>query len=325
MIKGFFALVFLAKLAFVGHLAYNYAGFKQFALPTHSPPQDGNQYFRNAQGLWIYYNSWKASEEKGVVILVHGFGEHSARYHNFAQNLTSNGFSVYALDQQGFGKSHGERAYVEYFQNYVDDVLQFSHLVLRDVPTSTPRFLFGHSMGGAVSIRTAQTPPSDGGIAWDGVVLSGPLIISPLSTPILVFTARTFSHFFPKLGLLHLDIEFLSRDPEVVNHVGNDPLSYHGRMKLNWASQILSTLSRIIEEIPIVNWPFLIVHGSDDKLVDVNGSQLFYNKVNSTDKTLSIYPGLYHEVLFEPEKNEIITNILGWLNERVQRKENVKS
>lgn len=149
--------------------------------------------FVNKHSLLIYWQSWAppgASAHDGagaraIVLLSHGFGEHIGRYEHVAAALCAAGFYVFALDHQGYGRSEGDRAHVQKFSDYVDDVLQFLALAKARAPAADAAggaFLLGHSMGGGIAVQTARAAPT----AFRGVVLSG---VPPPPLPALLAPA----------------------------------------------------------------------------------------------------------------------------------------
>ena len=163
--------------------------------------------YRNRQGLLLQTYSWlPAGAPRGVVFLVHGYGEHLGRYEHVGRMLNALGLVVYGVDHQGHGMSEGERCHIEQFDDFVNDLLDYAEATLAGLPPTwqaLPRFLVAHSMGGAIAIRAASAFNAAPVHRWDGLVLSGPcLVINPdEATPFLRWLASTLAGIFPKAGV----------------------------------------------------------------------------------------------------------------------------
>ena len=249
---------------------------------------------------------------KAVVIIVHGLKDHSDRYAAVAEKLAQNSYSVYAYDLRGHGDSEGQRVWVDQFDQYISDLEIFYDLVRQENPNQ-PIYLFGHSMGGAIVTTFAlqQSRP----VA--GLILSAPALkVGEDINGFLIVMTKIFGSITPSLAVLDLKDESFSRDPAVVQALKNDSLIYHGKGPARTAKELLKAIAFIQEKKADVKVPFLALHGDRDVLTNPQGSQELYMQAASTDKTLKIYPGLYHDLLHEPEKDQVYQDILAWLNQR---------
>ncbi|KAK3566440.1 hypothetical protein QTP86_032573, partial [Hemibagrus guttatus] len=233
---------------------------------------------------------------RALVFVAHGAGEHCSMYADVAHTLTQQSLFVFAHDHVGHGQSEGERMNIKNFQIYIRDCLQHIDLIRARFP-SLPIFILGHSMkeltletpsmnyGGAISILTVCERPQD----FAGVVLVAPMIqMNPESaTPFKVFVAKVLNHMAPSLCIGSIDPKLVSRDPkQVVQAYESDELVYHGGLRVSFGMQLMAASSRIETELPNISWPFLLLHGTDDKLCDIRGSNLMYNQAKSTDKKI---------------------------------------
>jgi len=284
---------------------------------TERPPPDGYPYFRNAQGLWLFHREWRptTTELRGVAYVFHGLGEYSGRHHDLANRLAEAGFVVYALDHQGHGKSQGVRAHVEHFDDYVTDVLQFVQLTSPSHPPSLPRIIVGHSMGGLIAVRTALRKPN----FFSGLILSAPALKSPYDSPLLYAITKLLSSWCSQLSieLIKINSHHLSRDQEIVRERNGNALNYIGGLRVGFGYQIHWAMRETLESVPQLQTPFIILHGSEDHVTTVSGSEIMNRTAGSKDKTLKIYPKLFHEVFLEPEKEVVFSDVFQWLNERV--------
>ena len=254
---------------------------------------------------------------RGVVFLCSGLGEHTVRYQMLSGMFNAAGFSAYSLDHQGHGASEGDRAHVERFQDYVDDYIQFVHCVLRDNPhlQKLPRFLLGHSMGGLIAIHVRMRSPQ-AGIDWSGAILSAPALKADpkVATPVKVWLAGLLSRWFPKFSLEALNSAHVSRSRQVVELYATDPLVYHGGIRARWGKEVLDAMQQVHALSSRIEWPFLLLHGNDDRITHLDGSSEFYRDTASTIKSLKVYDGMYHEVFNEPDRQLVFNDVFEFIN-----------
>jgi alpha-beta hydrolase superfamily lysophospholipase len=249
------------------------------------------------------------SPPRGTVVLVHGYAEHCGRYDHVAAYLTGRGYAVYALDLRGHGRSEGPRTLVRSFNEYLDDVDALLARVREHA--SAPLFLLGHSMGGCiVSLSAVTRRPAVAGIVLSGAVLQPPRGVQALLLRVLALVAKPF----PRLGLTTLDSALVSRDPAEVAKYDADPLNYRGKVPLGTAIAMMRAVGMIRKRAPSITAPLLILHGSTDGLADPEGSHWLYEHAGSGDKMRKVYEGLYHEILNEPEKDLVMSDIAAWLD-----------
>jgi alpha-beta hydrolase superfamily lysophospholipase len=240
--------------------------------------------------------------------------EHSERYDWVARWLVARGYSVHGFDQRGHGASEGPRNHAPSFETLLDDISDFVALVRREEP-DLPLILLGHSMGGLeVAQLLALRHPS---VA--AAVLSGPAI-QPLASvgPIGLALGGLLSNLLPRLGLSSgIDPKGLCRDAAVVEAYVNDPL-IETKITLRLASELFRASRRSRVSAHQVRVPVLIVHGEADPLCSVEGSRAFHAGLEPSGCELRTYPGLLHEVLNEPEREQILAEIHAWIEKRFQ-------
>ncbi len=269
--------------------------------------------FTTPDNFVIFERSWICENAKGVVLLTHGVAEHSGRYDHVAQSLVAGGYTTVAFDLRGHGQSSGKRNYIKSFQDHLND-LATEIIRTKAAFPDLPLFLFGHSMGGGiVTLFTIERQPD-----VKGILLSGPSVkVSDDISPLLQKISGLISAILPKLPVITLESHDISKDPDIVKAYDEDPLNYRGGILARTGAEILNATKKITAQADSISLPILIMHGSADKLADISGSKMLYEKVSSTDKTLKIYDGLYHEILNEPEQDQVKADMLAWLDAHI--------
>jgi alpha-beta hydrolase superfamily lysophospholipase len=265
--------------------------------------------FDGVDGVRIVYDVWTPdATPRGVVILSHGLGEHARRYDHVAQRFGRDGLLTYALDHRGHGRSGGKRVLVKDISEFTGD---FDTLV--GIATHE-RIVLGHSMGGGIVFAYGVEHPDN----YDLMVLSGPAVAAQTAvSPVLAFLAKTIGAIAPGLPLQQLDAGAVSRDPAVVDAYNTDPLVYHGKVPGGIARVLMLVGETMPQRAASLNAPLLVVHGSDDRLIPVEGSHQLVAAVGSSDVELKVYPGLYHEVFNEPEQDQVLDDVVSWINARL--------
>lgn len=264
-------------------------------------------------GLDLFAQVWMPERNpRAVVVIAHGLGEHSSRYEEVARRLVAGGFAVYALDHRGHGRSPGRRANIERFSYLVTDFSTFIGRSSRQHPDA-PVFVLGHSMGGAIATATAlRIQNTLRGLALSGPALAAGEVVSGSKRSML----NMLSSILPNIGALKLPPEAVSRDPAVVSAYEQDPLVFHGSVPARTVAELLQVIATFPDEIRKLRVPLLIQHGSADSLVPIDGVQEVYKKAITKDRELKIYDGLFHEIYNEPEKDQVIGDLVGWLSAR---------
>jgi len=268
--------------------------------------------FTGVADLPIFYQKWlpDGGPTRGVVIVVHGLGEHSGRYGNLVERLLPEGYAAYAIDHQGFGRSGGQRGHVNRFHDYAKDVHRLNEFVRVEQP-GQPIAVFGHSMGGLISLDYAQTFPNDA----QNWIIQAPAIRAEMSVP-LVSALRLVNLVRPTFSMARPAGGDLSRDPEVVRQFDADPLVVP-ISSARWLVEILSTQKRVMAKVATTPGPLLMLQGTADNLVIPAATQEFFEKVTTPDKTLLTYAGYFHELHNDIGKETPLDDIVEWLNERM--------
>ena len=251
-------------------------------------------------------------EPKAVVVLLHGYAEHIGRYLHVIEALNKHDYVVFTLDHRGHGESEGQRACVEKFAYFVDDL----HLLLlkaKEAFPNLPLFMIGHSMGGLIAILYALRHEDQ----VDGLVLSGAALqIGDDVSRLLKAISKYVVKLVPNLPILSNQENVLSRDPAIERRFKQDSLCYNGKIKARMAYEMKMASEDVCARMSRLSLPLLIMHGSADRLTNPAGSKRLYQQARSQDKTLKLWPEHFHEIFNELEKEQVIAFMLEWLDKR---------
>lgn len=270
--------------------------------------------FNGHDGFRLFERWWQPTgEAKAAVVIIHGYAEHSERYNHVAVYLTNNRYAVYTFDLRMHGRSGGVKAYVKTFDDYLSDVDIFLKKVRSGIGDK-PVFLLGHSMGGTIATLYVIQHKN----VLRGLMLSGPALkLGEDIPPILIKLSGFIGKILPHLPTIKLDCSAISKDPEVIRKYDTDPLVYRGGTPARTGAELVRAINMIQERMSEITLPILIMHGTADRLANVDGSRQLYERARSKDKTLKLYDGLYHEILNEPEKDVVLRDIVAWLDAHI--------
>lgn len=273
--------------------------------------------FTDSLGVEITFYEWPVAEAKAVIQLAHGLGEHARRYDHVAAALNRAGFAVYADDHRGHGVTGANqvaRGQIKRQGNLgkggmtatINQVHQLTELIRTENP-SLPIFLIGHSWGSMLAQRIMKTHAVD----YAGVVLSGSTLMLPGVVP-----SAGFNKKWDKLPN-STGKEWLSRDREVGIKFNADPLIFpETAIDVFGFLGVTKLLGVPNKSIPS-NLPVMLIAGSDDPLGGERGNKLLLNafrKAGVEDVTLIVYQDARHEVFNESNKDEVLADVVDWLN-----------
>lgn len=264
-------------------------------------------FIKSFDGINLFYNKEEVENAKAAVVIVHGLAEYSGRYDYVAEKCRQEGFSTYRFDHRGHGKSEGERGFYKDYNDMLEDVNVVVDKAIEENPDKAV-FLLGHSMGGfAVSLYGAKYKDKK----LTGIITSGGLTHDNNQMTKMVEPGQD-----PHIEIPNELTDGVCSVKEVVEDYANDPLNLK-KYQLGLLYAIGDGIAWFKENEKDFAYPVLILHGRDDALVNFKDSFDFFENNSSKDCQLKIYKGLYHEILNEYAKDEVIGDIIAWVNNRI--------
>ena len=262
---------------------------------------------RSRDGVKLRLRKDPVEDARAVVVIAHGLCEHLNRYDHVTQALNQNGCSVYRYDQRGHGLSEGPRVYFSDYREMAEDCASVFELARAENP-GKKIFVLGHSMGGETVALFGTIYP---GMA-DGFILSGALTRynNPLMGSEFPIQAPPDHYVDNALG------DGVCSDPAVVQAYLDDPL-VEKKISISLINQIHEGVEFLKTNPEKFIDPVLILHGANDGLVSYKDSLEFFDEIASPVKGLQVYPKLFHEILNEPARDEVVSEIILWLKHRL--------
>ena len=255
---------------------------------------------------------WQPETVKALVVIVHGMGEHSGRYEHVAQKLTDNNFGVIAFDHFGHGKTTGKRGHNPGFDYVLESVTKLIEKA-KEVFGNKPMFLYGHSMGGNTVINYTLRKEHN----LQGTISTSPFLRLAFEPPAWKLSlGKIMQKIAPSITLGNeLDANDVSRDPVEVQKYVDDPL-VHDKVSPNFSLSFIDAGEWAIDNASSLKTPMLLLHGTGDKIIDYKGTEAFAN--NSSKASLKLYEGGYHELQNDLCKEEMLQDVVNWLNSQLQ-------
>jgi alpha-beta hydrolase superfamily lysophospholipase len=257
----------------------------------------------------LFWQAWLPPERPtGVLLLCHGLGEHSGRYGHVVDALVPAGWAVYGLDLRGHGRSGGKRSHLVDYADWLADFDAF-RLLAAARHDGLPVFLLGHSMGGQIALAYALDHQDD----LRGVVLSAPALANSSVPAAVVPVLMQLARFAPTLRPAGIDASKISKDPAVYAAYQADPLVHHGHPTLGLSSALFRQFSVLPARSRELRLPLLLQYGELDAITDLSGFRALEEACESPDFTVQRYPGLWHEIYNEPERDGPLSDLREWL------------
>jgi alpha-beta hydrolase superfamily lysophospholipase len=271
-------------------------------------------HFITPDGYDVYTQAWlPGGKPRAIMLIVHGLGEHSGRYTNYVNYFVPRGYALYGFDTRGHGRTSGPRGYVERFDRFVEDVDRRAAQARSDWP-GKPLFVLAHSLGSLMGLSYARQYPD----RLNGLIVTGTALQDALELPAWQRSlAKVLSRVTPTLKMNNgVALSGLSHDPAVSVAFEADPLTHP------WATPRLATEAEVVRaqiRQGAATWqvPTLMLHGGADPVCLPEGARLFASQTPAGLVEYRNYPGLYHEIHNEPEKEQIFNDIEAWLQTRL--------
>ena len=270
-------------------------------------------FIKSKDGSNLMYYSWLPNKKINVAIgIIHGLGEHSNRYDDFAEYFCKKGFGVYSIDLRGHGKSEGKRGHINNFKKLIDDSEEM-FINIRKENLNVPMVMFGHSLGGCIALNYLCENQSK---EIDLAIISSPWLRTVLEPPkFILYIQKILVGLFPSLTLNNrLDPYDLSKDTDIVKKYIEEPL-VHNKISLKMFSEVNKAIDKIENESEKINIPVLLLHGKKDNIISFKGTKKISKKINNSK--LILYEGLYHEPHNDLEKNEILADYTSFIKNNI--------
>lgn len=258
-------------------------------------------------------HQWLVPAQKGSMVLIHGTGEHYGRYEHVAAFFNERGWSVFTGDLPGWGRSAGRRGHIDSFQQYIEAVEDWMTKARSATPAGQPLYLLGHSLGGLVATRYVQMKGDADGLA--GLILTSPCLELKLQVPAWkAQLARMLDQFMPTLAMPNgVKADMVSRDVSVQAAYVSDPLNY-SKVSVRWFQELLRAMKSAWADRDHINVPVLVLQAGDDAIIHADAIERFTGGLHAPN-SFHRFSGLRHEVLNEPEKEQIMEQMEAWMEQ----------
>lgn len=267
--------------------------------------------FEAADTAELFYQCWRSDQPRGSLYIAHGLAEHSESYERLAQALQSLNLNIYAFDFRGHGRSPGPRGYVDSFSWFVRDMTTFVEFLEEKEKWPAPRFLLGHSMGGLVALKYLMETPNH---PFQKVLLSSPLLgIKMAVSPLKEKVAHLLHRWAPQVTLPHgIRLEDLSRDPEILQEYKKDYLR-HDKIAPTTFLGMKECAEEVLQGADQIQEPLFFQVAGRDRVVDLQKTKEFFQKLPHDDKKMIVYKDSYHEVYNDSNRQEVYDDLIQFL------------
>jgi alpha-beta hydrolase superfamily lysophospholipase len=265
-------------------------------------------YFKGFDQAELFYQTWTPDKVRGILLITHGLAEHSDCYHHVAKELCEDGWKVVGWDLRGHGRSEGKRGFVKHLSNYIADL----HVLLQSViKPKEPLVMFGHSMGGLVTVRYNQLKKPN----ISAICLSSPALGLSVRVPKLKEAlAHVAVKWVPTLTMYNeIKYEDLTRDEDMLKSHYSDTLR-HDKISPGLFLSMVENFSLAQDAAAEIQVPVLLQLSGEDRLVSTDAAHDFFDKLPSRDKQLHIYPDSLHEVFNDRDRSKAIADLKKFVN-----------
>ena len=261
----------------------------------------------------ILYREWKAARPGAVFLLVHGLGGHSGRWEFLAEFFLRRNVSSYAIELKGFGETQGLKGHIDSLDTYLDDIQILCNIITRENP-GKKIILLGESMGGLIIFLMAGRRPG----LFDGVVCISPAIKSKIRFNVFGYIDIFLNYIIrpKKQYRVKLDSSMCTRDVEYKKVMDSNPSEH----RLVTSNLLVSLAKAQVEARRLkgsIAAPLFFLVSGDDVLVDSEKTKIFFRGLAAKDKTIIVYPEMYHALSIDIGREKVFGDILKWVEERV--------
>ena len=278
--------------------------------------------FRHCEGwragvnnVSLYFQRWHPAQQqaKATVVIVHGLGAHSGLFQPLVDRLLAQNYCIYAFDLRGHGRSEGQRGYINSWDEYRNDLWQFVNWVQWQ-EGDRPCYLMGNSLGAAIVLDYSLQFPN----SVDGLILSAPAVSTQGISPLKLKVGGLLSQIHPRFSLStgFKQKQPSTRDAAVNEAYANDPLR-HSQGTARLSTEFFKVNQQTWQNIGELDLPTLILQGSADVVAPVAVTRQFFGRMPGENKSLYVYPDGYHEICNDINRDQVIGDVLGWLEETV--------
>ncbi len=276
-------------------------------------------YYNRTRDMKLFYRLWTPEHPKGLIVFVHGAGEHSGAYCHIAMECLNRHIAFAAPDLRGFGQSEGKRGYIRHFKDYLDDLDELIIQLQIRYP-GLPIFLFGNSLGGLIAIRYVQQFRDK--VA--GVILSSPALGIRLKLPyfmrklieLVSLLAPAWPVEFVKWNETLRKLKWLQAHlPNWTSEMLEDPQATI-RYTPRWFTELLRNGTKALSEVYQFQSPMLCIYDRYDTVVNAKLIEQFVDSVAIGEKECFVYDKGSHQLLHD---GEVLRHIFQWLDTRFLR------
>lgn len=265
--------------------------------------------FVGVNGAELFYRVFLPdSAPRGVVIAVHGHGDHSGGLRNLCECLAERDYIVYAFDLRGHGKSAGTRGFIRTWEEYRGDLHAFRQLVVAEIP-ELPLFVAAHSLGGIISLDYCLHHSA--GLA--GLIAIAPAIsyeMKPMDKLLIAIMGKLKPDYtIDKPG----NPDLLTRDPEMLSRLQSDVLR-HNTVTPGLGRGLMQTVPRLTNEAQSIKMPFLLQYGLGDVITPPSKLRQFFDFVGSQDKQKFEYDAVRHRPFDDLGREQFLADMSDWLD-----------
>ena len=272
-------------------------------------------------GQLLRKTKWKDSKAHRALVILHGQGEHSGRYIHWPHYLHHEVSAIYTIDHRGHGRSRGQRGHVDFFDQYAHDanlaINRFYEYLLEKFGQAELHLL-GHSMGGLVALRTVLNHKD---LPIHSLTVSAPMLRLKLEVPkTKELAGKVLYRVAPRFKIKGEDLtETICSDPRVCQHYRNDELN-HGMVSSSFYYGYLEAMEDSLARAAEIEVPTLVQVPMADKIINPDSVIGFFNLLKGKQHKLITYPGLYHEIYNEPERERVFADLAAWLHSHREEK-----